>query len=181
MPESEGRIGPESRPALDLRIGDARLASARPSWTPPRPNWKTHARRFAEAELRVSRMTIRSPMDGLVLRRIKSPGDKVMMGMDDPRRSSMYDPDKLQVRTDVPLPRRRTSSWASAARCSVRSSRTRLRGRRYPHHQPGRSAAKHLGDQGPHHRSRSDPQTRDAFTRPIPRVLRLDFQRVCRR
>ncbi|XOV77168.1 MAG: ATP-binding cassette domain-containing protein [Phycisphaerales bacterium] len=61
---------------------------------------------LAEAELRVSRMTIRSPMDGLVLRRIKSPGDKVMMGMDDPTSAQVvhvYDPDKLQVRTDVPL------------------------------------------------------------------------------
>ncbi len=59
-----------------------------------------------EARLRLERMTIASPMDGLVLRRLKVPGDKVMLGMDDPHSSHvvhLYDPQSLQVRVDVPL------------------------------------------------------------------------------
>jgi RND family efflux transporter MFP subunit len=60
----------------------------------------------AEAELRLSRMTVVAPMDGFVLRRLKSPGDKVMLGMDNPSSShivEIYDPERLQVRADVPL------------------------------------------------------------------------------
>lgn len=59
-----------------------------------------------EARLRLDRMTIVSPMDGQVLRRLKAPGDKVMLGMDDPHSSHivhLYDPKRLQVRVDVPL------------------------------------------------------------------------------
>ncbi len=60
----------------------------------------------AEAQLTVERMTIRSPMSGLVLRRIKAPGDKVRLGMDDPHSAHLvhlYDPARLQARVDVPL------------------------------------------------------------------------------
>lgn len=59
-----------------------------------------------EARLRLERMTILSPMDGHVLRRLKVPGDKVMLGMDGPHSSHivhLYDPQRLQVRVDVPL------------------------------------------------------------------------------
>ncbi len=59
-----------------------------------------------EAELRLSRMTVPAPIDGFVLRRLKSPGDKVMLGMDNPSSShivEIYDPEMLQVRADVPL------------------------------------------------------------------------------
>lgn len=66
-----------------------------------------HARAIrAEAELRLERMQIRSPFDGTVMRRLKSPGDKLMAGMDDPRSThvvNLYHPDELQVRVDVPL------------------------------------------------------------------------------
>ena len=59
-----------------------------------------------EAALRLSRMTITAPITGFVQSRLKVPGDKVMMGMDD-RMSAhilhLYDPGKLQVRVDVPL------------------------------------------------------------------------------
>ena len=61
---------------------------------------------LAEAQLRMDRMTIRSPMDGHVMRRLKSPGDKVMLSMDDPYSSHLlhlYDPASIQVRVDVPL------------------------------------------------------------------------------
>jgi len=60
----------------------------------------------AEAELRLSRMTVPAPVSGLVLRRLKSPGDKVMLGMDNPSSShivEIYDPQRIQVRADVPL------------------------------------------------------------------------------
>lgn len=76
----------------ELRAAQARLARATASRD--------------SAALRVRRMEIRSPIDGLVQRRFKSPGDKVMLGMDDPRSSQIlriYDPEKLQVRADVPL------------------------------------------------------------------------------
>lgn len=59
-----------------------------------------------EARLRMERMVIRAPMSGLVQRRLKSPGDKVMLGMDEGHSSHIvhiYDPRRLQVRVDVPL------------------------------------------------------------------------------
>ncbi len=58
------------------------------------------------AALRVERMQIRAPINGIVQRRLKKPGDKVMLGMDDPASAQivhLYDPEKLQVRVDVPL------------------------------------------------------------------------------
>jgi multidrug efflux pump subunit AcrA (membrane-fusion protein) len=52
-------------------------------------------------------MTIRAPVAGFVQRRLKAPGDKVMLlGMDDPASAQIaliYDPNRLQVRVDVPL------------------------------------------------------------------------------
>lgn len=59
-----------------------------------------------EAALELERMTIRSPITGVVLRRLRAPGDKVMLGMDDPHSAHivhLYDPLRLQVRVDVPL------------------------------------------------------------------------------
>ncbi|MFG0241793.1 MAG: efflux RND transporter periplasmic adaptor subunit [Phycisphaerales bacterium JB054] len=59
-----------------------------------------------EAKLELDRMVVRAPIDGIVQRRFKVPGDKVMLGMDSPHSSHiahLYDPAKLQVRVDVPL------------------------------------------------------------------------------
>lgn len=59
-----------------------------------------------EAKLRLSRMTIAAPVTGHVMRRLKAPGDKVMLGGDDPRSAQvaiLYDASRIQVRTDVPL------------------------------------------------------------------------------
>lgn len=59
-----------------------------------------------QARLRLERMTIRSPITGLVQKRLKAPGDKVMLGMDDPMSAHilhLYDPSRIQVRVDVPL------------------------------------------------------------------------------
>ncbi|MEM8836397.1 MAG: efflux RND transporter periplasmic adaptor subunit [Planctomycetota bacterium] len=59
-----------------------------------------------EARLELSRMTIRAPIDGVVQRRLKVPGDKVMLGMDSPHSAHLvhlYDPARIQVRVDIPL------------------------------------------------------------------------------
>ena len=59
-----------------------------------------------EATLELERMVIRAPIDGFVQRRLKAPGDKVVRMMDDPHSvhvALLYDPDRLQVRVDVPL------------------------------------------------------------------------------
>lgn len=59
-----------------------------------------------EAQLRLDRMVLTAPITGFVQRRLKVPGDKVMLGMDDPHSTHvvhLYDPAKIQVRVDVPL------------------------------------------------------------------------------
>lgn len=59
-----------------------------------------------EAALRLERTEIRAPIGGAVQRRYKSPGDKVMLAMDNPESAQLlriFDPGKLQVRVDVPL------------------------------------------------------------------------------
>jgi RND family efflux transporter MFP subunit len=59
-----------------------------------------------EAELRLKRMTINSPIDGVVMARLVGPGSKVMLDMDSPHSAHtihLYDPERLQVRVDVPL------------------------------------------------------------------------------
>jgi len=59
-----------------------------------------------QAKLALSRTEIRAPIRGRILRLLAEPGKKRMLGMDDPDSSTvaiLYDPDKLQVRVDVPL------------------------------------------------------------------------------
>jgi len=61
---------------------------------------------LAEAKLRLERMSIRSPMDGVIMARLTEPGSKVVVLSDNPgsaRVFSLYDPARLQVRVDVPL------------------------------------------------------------------------------
>lgn len=61
---------------------------------------------LAEARLRLQRMDIRSPMDGVVMARLTEPGSKVVVVSDNPasaRVLSLYDPKRMQVRVDVPL------------------------------------------------------------------------------
>ena len=59
------------------------------------------------AQSRLLRDTeIRAPISGRILRLPIAPGQKRMLGMDDPESSTvaiLYDPAKLQVRVDVPL------------------------------------------------------------------------------
>jgi HlyD family secretion protein len=59
-----------------------------------------------EAALRLSRMEVRSPADGVVMQRLTAQGNKLVMNMDDPHSAHavlLYDPVRLQVRTDIPL------------------------------------------------------------------------------
>ncbi len=61
---------------------------------------------LAEAKLRMERMDIRAPMNGVVMSRLTEPGSKVVVISDNPGSAkvlSLYDPNRLQVRVDVPL------------------------------------------------------------------------------
>lgn len=60
----------------------------------------------AEAQLRLDRMEVRSPVAGIVMTRLAVPGSKLMVDMDSKLSANaihLYDPNKLQVRVDVPL------------------------------------------------------------------------------
>ena len=59
-----------------------------------------------EAKLRLERMKVVSPVFGVVIDRMVAPGSKVMFDMDSPHSAHvvhLYDPNRLQVRVDVPL------------------------------------------------------------------------------
>ncbi len=59
-----------------------------------------------EAQLRVERLEIKAPIDGVVMRRMVEPGSIVMAMSENASMSQVaeiYDPQKLQVRVDVPL------------------------------------------------------------------------------
>lgn len=61
---------------------------------------------LSQASLRLRRMEVRSPVTGVVMRRLTEPGSKLVMEADDEHSIqvlSVYDPDRLQVRVDVPL------------------------------------------------------------------------------
>ena len=57
------------------------------------------------ARLRLERCRIKTPVDGVVIERLTSPGSRVSFG-DGPHTAHvihLYDPEKLQVRADIPL------------------------------------------------------------------------------
>ena len=61
---------------------------------------------LAQAQLRLDRMEVRSPVAGIVMTRLAVPGSKLMVDMDSKLSANaihLYDPNKLQVRVDVPL------------------------------------------------------------------------------
>lgn len=85
---------------LDLRIEERRRLEA------ARANAAAAKAALDTAALTLERMTIHAPMDGVVQRRMKAPGDKVMRAMDSPDSAQvmlLYDPARVQVRVDVPL------------------------------------------------------------------------------
>lgn len=62
--------------------------------------------RYDEKKIQLKRMKITSPLDGIVVKRYIEPGSKVLRMMDATHSShlvSMYNPQKIQVRVDVPL------------------------------------------------------------------------------
>lgn len=86
--------------AAELRVTERRALDAAKAAV------ARHEAAVAEAKLRLSRMTIAAPMDARVLRRLVQPGDKVMLAMDGEHSAHiihLYDPEKIQVRVDVPL------------------------------------------------------------------------------
>ena len=61
--------------------------------------------RVADAALALDRTTVRSPIDGIVMERLTSPGSVIRFGPDEHASHviHVYDPAHLQVRADVPL------------------------------------------------------------------------------
>lgn len=59
-----------------------------------------------QARLRLERMEVRSPVAGVVMARLVDPGSKIMFATDMARSAHvvrLYDPQRLQVRVDIPL------------------------------------------------------------------------------
>lgn len=93
--------------SLELRVADRlRLSSAKATLARAQADLDRAAAARDEAALRMDRMTVRTPVSGYVQRRLKAPGDKAVLMMDDPASAQivhLYDPARLQVRVDVPL------------------------------------------------------------------------------
>jgi HlyD family secretion protein len=92
---------------LELRIDDRRrVHNAEAALELARARVRMSEVRRDEALLRLDRMTVRAPIAGYVMTRLKIPGDKVVQMMDSPHSAHLahiYDPDRIQVRVDVPL------------------------------------------------------------------------------
>ena len=92
---------------LTLRIADTRaLAEAQAAVQRTQAALASAKATRDDAALRLSRMEIRSPGDGVVMTRFVEPGSKLMLAMDSPHSAQvvrLYDPGKLQVRVDIPL------------------------------------------------------------------------------
>ena len=61
---------------------------------------------LAEAQLANSRTAVSSPVNGIVLKLLATPGKRLMLNMDQADSATaaiLYEPDKLQARVDVPL------------------------------------------------------------------------------
>lgn len=102
--EAEGRA---ARRNLELRVTERRALDAATAGVARAEAAVRRAEaEVATAQLRLDRMTIRAPITGFVQRRLKAPGDKVMLAMDEPHSAHfvhLYDPANIQVRVDVPL------------------------------------------------------------------------------
>ncbi|NEQ54506.1 MAG: HlyD family efflux transporter periplasmic adaptor subunit [Leptolyngbya sp. SIO3F4] len=96
-----------ARRALDLRIEDRRRLNAARATIGVEESTLVQLQAVRdEAALALDRTVIRAPITGYVQNRLKGPGDKVMRMMDNPHSNHivhLYDPEKLQVRVDVPL------------------------------------------------------------------------------
>ncbi len=92
---------------LELRIADTRaLAEARAAVRRAEAAVDTAQAARDDAALRLERMEIHAPVSGRIMVRLVGPGSKVIQRMDSPHSAHVihvYDPQKLQVRVDVPL------------------------------------------------------------------------------
>jgi RND family efflux transporter MFP subunit len=96
-----------AREHLRLRIADTQaLAGARAAEGGASAKLAEVRAMRDEAALRLARMEVRSPVDGVVMTRLVEPGTKLMLNSDTMLSTTvvrLYDPQKLQVRVDVPL------------------------------------------------------------------------------
>jgi multidrug resistance efflux pump len=88
---------------VELESEEARLIAMRASFQAKIRSGETEV---ARRQLALDRTEIRAPIDGIVLRLFAMPGRKSMLSMDDMDSSTiatLYRPDSLQARIDVPL------------------------------------------------------------------------------
>ncbi|MBL8746685.1 MAG: efflux RND transporter periplasmic adaptor subunit [Phycisphaerae bacterium] len=102
---SEGQL---ARLELRLAAAEREVEAARAAVAAVAAQVKSHRVLCDEARLRFNRMEIRSPTAGLVLQRLVEPGTRISMNApagDGPSMGilRLYNPDRLQVRVDVPL------------------------------------------------------------------------------
>ncbi len=92
---------------LQLRIKDTRaLAEAKAAFINAEAAVRTATVQRDEAALRLRRMEVRAPVAGIVMMRLVEPGSKLMLNSDRPQSAHvlrLYDPERLQVRVDIPL------------------------------------------------------------------------------
>ncbi len=92
---------------LELRIEHTRaLAEADAAVQNAEASVKSASAMRDEAILRLKRMDIKSPTNGVVMTRLVEPGAKVILASDNTRSAQvlrLYKPDALQVRVDIPL------------------------------------------------------------------------------
>lgn len=96
-----------ARTDFELRIDEARaLQAARAALNSAQAALESARANRDDAALRLARMEVRAPIDGVVLARLVQPGIAVSPMMDTPTAGQvmrLYDPRQLQVRVDVPL------------------------------------------------------------------------------
>lgn len=89
----------------ELLIEEKRdVATDRAAWEQAKAELSGAQSRLAAAELRLARTDIRSPVAGIVMARLVSPGSRLLIesGTHDGHVVHIYDPNALQVRVDVP-------------------------------------------------------------------------------
>ena len=85
------------------READAMVAAGEADLAAARTELESGRIAMAGADLRLERMTVRSPIDGTILERLVGPGHVLDPEVaDDSAVASVYDPARLQVRADVP-------------------------------------------------------------------------------
>ncbi len=92
---------------LRLRISEKKdLAAAEAALQQAQAALETATAMRDDARLRLERMEIRTPISGVVQERFVEPGTKMMLSANEMHSNHVvriYDPEKLQVRVDVPL------------------------------------------------------------------------------